>query len=286
MKKILLIMLSLLFLAGCSNTAITIDENLVCDPINESDCAEVAKGNLKVILQDQTTDPIEFYLMQILNNVTIAINSTLENENVTLEPGHGFVTGNYICFQEDNHLFQAEVLNVIGDTIIFDTPLDFNFGTNAYGCRANINMAVDGSSLPHPLFIAKPITGQWTVQWDITRIVCSIKDNTAMDSGKFGGITALTEGVILRKKNGVFKNLFNVKTNGDYADSAFDVEYDDRAPSGTFGFRVRKTWAGQEKSGVAIRLDADKNEELQNVIQDNLLGLSDYRCKVQGSLTN
>ena len=39
-----------------------------------------------------------------------------------------------------------------------------------------------------------------------------------------------------------------------------------------------KTWAGQAKSGVAIRLDADNNGELQNVIQDDLTDLLEYKC--------
>lgn len=284
----LLFILFLFFFVGCSSSELTFNESIstkICDPLNNSDCAGVMDGNLKVILQDQTTDPLGFYMMEFLNNVTIAIDTILDSNIITFEPSHNFIAGDWVCLQENNHVYQAEVIGVNINVITFDTPLDYAYTTSAYGCRANINMAVDGSVSP-VIFRVRPIKDFWTVDWDITRIICSISDNLAMDSGKFGGINALDNGVVLRKKNGVFKNLFNVKTNSDYADVAYDVSYDDRAPAGNYGFRVRKTWAGQEKSGVAIRLIADDSEELQNLIQDDLTALGTYKCRVDGSLTN
>jgi len=252
---------------------------------NESGDSILEDGNVPVVLQDQTTDPLEFYMMQMINNVTIAINTNIDDRNITLIAGHGFLVGEWLCLQETNKLYQGQVLAVVGDVITVDTPLDFNFSVNAFGCRSIINMAVDGSATPQ-IFRVKPIPGEWDVEWDITRIICSITDGSAMDTSKFGGLPALTNGVVLRKKDGVFKNLYNVKTNGQYADIAYDVSFDDRAPAGFFGFRVRKTWAGQAKSGVAIRLDSLKDEELQNLIQDDLTGLNTYFCRVMGSLTN
>ena len=107
-----------------------------------------------------------------------------------------------------------------------------------------------------------------------------------MDSGKFGGLPELNRGFTLRKADGDFNNFWTARSNGDFSDIAFDVAYSDKAPAGQFGFSMRKTWAGQSKSGVAIRLDSNEDESLQGLVQDDLTGLLSFRCKPDGSLTN
>jgi hypothetical protein len=107
-----------------------------------------------------------------------------------------------------------------------------------------------------------------------------ITDDTAMDDGKFGGIGALPNGIVLRVNNGVIQNLWNVKTNGELGLLCYDSAYADRAPSGQFGFRFRNTYAGQAKHGVVIRLD--QNDTLEVLIQDNLSALLDFRMMAQG----
>ena len=163
--------------------------------------------------------------------------------------------------------------------------LNSNYSTLAFARSINTNMAVDGSVTPREFFI-RPEFGYWDVEWDITRIICKITDGSSMDTGKFGGITSLTKGFNLRKKNGEFTNLWNVRNNGEFEDVAFDVSYSDKAPAGQFSFSMRKTWAGQSKSGVTVRLDPNQNEELEGLVQDDLTGLNDFHCRPSGSLTN
>ena len=103
-----------------------------------------------------------------------------------------------------------------------------------------------------------------------------------MDSAKFGGISALANGVVLRKVDGVYHNIFNIKTNGDFALRSFDVAYDDKAPAGSYGFRCRTTFAGQSKRGVTIRLNGTSGDELQILNQDSLGALSHFNAIVQG----
>ena len=99
-----------------------------------------------------------------------------------------------------------------------------------------------------------------------------------MDSGKFGGIAAITKGIVIRRKNSVYFNTINAKTNGELDLKGFVVKYDPKAPSGVYGMTATKTYNSQQGAGCAILVDGDKNEELQIIIQDNLTGLTSFRA--------
>ena len=105
-------------------------------------------------------------------------------------------------------------------------------------------------------------------------------DTSAMDDALFGGLTALTNGLVVRKKvNGVFSTHANFKYNGKFADSMYDITYADKAPAGSYGLRGRWTI---EASGSIIRLDGANGDELQILVQDNLTGLSSLHWNAQG----
>jgi len=101
-----------------------------------------------------------------------------------------------------------------------------------------------------------------------------------MDDGKFGGGSALTNGIVLRANNGDMTNIWNVKSNGEIALLAFDAQYADKAPAGLNGFRFRNTYGGQSKHGVVIRLGF--SEKLELLVQDDLTGLDGFTMMAQG----
>jgi len=140
-------------------------------------------------------------------------------------------------------------------------------------------MAVNGSVTP-VVFESGPLTGEW----DIVRMIGAIIDGTSMDDAKFGGIGPLTNGVVFRKKNGIYKNLFTAKSNGQMALRMYDVSYADKAPSGSFGLRFRRTWNGRDKSGVVVRLNAEDGDTFQCVIQDDLTGLDSFNVVIHGQV--
>ena len=108
-----------------------------------------------------------------------------------------------------------------------------------------------------------------------------------MDDGKFGGITGgLTNGIFFRVKNGTTKNIFNAKTNGDLAAHMFDLNYvdDTLGPSGQYGLRGRRTFGGQSKNGVVIRLNSETNDIFECVVQDDLTDLTNFQIIVQGHI--
>ena len=241
-----------------------------------------ALDNNDVALQDQTTPPFFVYMNEVISSTTLADTFRINDTYVVLDDVTGIVSGNYIGIFNItyNRFFAANVISVSNDTVTLDTPSDFDFQIGDVFQDGNKNMNVDGSVTPRIFSLRADPALDFTV--DVTRIILHIIDQTAMDDAKFGGIAALTNGVVLRRTDGFYFNLFNVKTNGEMGELSFDKVYDDKAPSGFFGFTSRLTFAGQNKVGVTIRLAPD--EDLQLIIQDDLTDLDDFRVMVEGHI--
>ena len=240
--------------------------------------------SVDVYIQDQNSPDIDLYMHQALNDGNLlAVDTVIDTSTITLTAGHGAVLGNIICIREGVHFTQFEVLSVVVNVVTIDSPMDKLYtSAGATVCISNKNMNVDGSVTPVIFRIEPlPLCG---IKWDITRIMGSILSTTSMDDGKFGGLTALTKGVVFRKKNGIYKNLFNAKTNGGLRARMYDVAYATKAPAGLYGMSFRRTYAGQSKAGVTVRLDAADSDELQVIIQDDLTGLDTFNVIVQGHL--
>ena len=86
--------------------------------------------------------------------------------------------------------------------------------------------------------------------------------------------------MVLRYKNGEYRNLFNVKSNGELAAIAFDWEPRTVGGSGIDGFIFRLTFSGQEKLGAVQRIAP--GEDLQLIIQDDLTGLVSLVATAEG----
>lgn len=243
----------------------------------------VTNGGLDVNIQDQFTDVFDLHLTKELNAFTIAVNTSIDDTTFTATAGHLIVVGDMLCIREGTSFYQGEATNVATDVITLDTPLQFAFTTSATCTRDLFNMNVNGSVTP-VIFTLSPHDLTAGIEWDLVRFVGIIEDTTIMDTAKFGGIAALTNGIVVRKKNGTYNNLFNAKSNGDLASHVFDVVYDDRAPSGSFGFRFRRTMGGQSKNGVTIRLKVNDGDEFQIIIQDDLTGLTKFHIIAQGHI--
>ena len=248
-----------------------------------------------VFVQDQHTEIIDLHMSALLSTLTLTAGTAIDDLAVTGDVEVAFVplVGNLVCLKEGTSFYQAEILvavNNAGDnwTLTLDTPLDFAF-TVAGGCSVrNQDMNVDGS-ITTQIFSLSPANLTAGIEWDVTRVIFVLEDQTSMDSSLFGGLPALTNGIVLRSDNSITKNVFNVKTNGDFAAHSYDISYDDRAPAGFFGLRVRTSFSGQAKRGVTIRLTADTADEIQLLIQDDLttgLGLTKFHCVVQGHVVD
>ena len=240
-----------------------------------------------MFIQDQTSQVLNLELCRTIQNLDIAASTTMDARTVQVIAGTAPIVGNHLCLKQGTAIYQNAIIAVSGAsspfTVTLDTPLDFAFTTAAVANETSTNMAVNGSVTP-VVFRVSPQGLSEGTRWDITRVIFVIRSSAtpAMDDGKFGNLTSLTNGVVLRVSDGYTKNIFNVKNNGEFALQAFDANYSSAAPAGTAAFRCRRTFNGQEKNGVVIRLAASTSDELQVIVQDNLSGLTSFKAIAQG----
>lgn len=250
----------------------------VASPIRSED------GSMLIGISSRSAKNLDYYLSDIASvSQILAVDTVIDSKDITLTGGHGLTGGENINIKEGTNFYQGFVIAVNVNVITLDSPLDHIYSTSAYIEIGERNLNLNGAVTP---IVAKILPPSSEI-WDITRMLFTIEDNVVMDTAKFGGITALTYGIVIRsKRNSVFKNLYNVKSNGGFADKAFDIAYDDKAPAGFYGFRCRRTFNGEEKNGVVIRLDGAISDEFQVIIQDDLTALSTFRITIQGYVFN
>lgn len=235
---------------------------------------------LDVYIQDQTSDIVDYYLCRTLLVLTLSDTTIIDNRNIIVTDATGVNVGTYICIQEAARAFQAQILSISGDTLKLDTPLDYNFSTSASIENRSPDLDVDGSGSPISAVLA-PAPG---VKWDVTRIIIVMRHSTAGADNLFGNLPSLTNGIVLRKSDGIHHTIFNAKNNGQLAERMYDVEYKPAIGTSDDATRARRSFNGQDKNGVVIRLDGDSNEKLEVLIQDNLTGLNSFRIVAQGHI--
>lgn len=239
---------------------------------------------LDVCIQDQHTEPIAAYFSKAISNFTISVDTVVSTATdlvytFTATAGHGIVNGNEVILLDTaiGRSLSFKVLNVATNVITVDRPIDAVYhATTTLGRIITTQMAVNGSVTPQIFSIRAGSTPA-----DIVSMGITILDNTDMDDGKFGGITALTRGLVLRIINSYQRTIFCFKTNEEIKQFATRLEYSTKAPAGSYGLLAGI--AGREAYGVVLRI-AD-NDVIQWVVQDDLTGLSSLKISALGHYT-
>jgi len=110
------------------------------------------------------------------------------------------------------------------------------------------------------------------------RILFYIDDATAFASDKFGGITALTNGVDISVGGNV---LANWKDNVDIVSTCFDFQ--GFANFGKTTSSGAGRWTMARSFGASLPVSA--GESIVATVSDDLTGLTDFRMTIHGSLT-
>jgi len=296
MNKSTIVLFSLLFIA--SIIVVVAQSNVV----NFKDYlkVEIAKplesnGAIPVNIQDQHTEIIDLKMSTVIDNITLLEDYAIGDYWINLSTTGATPTpAMTVCLKEGTAFYQARptVINSLGGNdyqLKMDTPLDFAY-TTAGGCElTSTNLAVDGSVTPVVFRITPAEMGD-DVEWDITRFILLWggegigTQNDAPDDADFGVTEALTNGIVIRSVNGITKNIFNAKTNGDLRARAYDLTYTEATRGGVYTVATRRTFAGQEKNGVTVRLKAIDDDEFQIIIQDDLTEMTGGQMIVQGHL--
>jgi hypothetical protein len=263
------------------------------------------RKSVDVNVQDQTTPPIEHWLSFEKESVTIQQNINVLENTIVLNAGAGSAitgiesNGYFIEIRYDDsnngivRFFQAEILtytdNITDVEITVDIPLDFDLDISnvesVYIVDVNfIRVSTTALITDRKKMRVFPPNG---LKWDLTRLMVTAVLTSSPDDGKFMGAAALTNGIFFGfEGDNTRLYLVNIKANAGFRATAYDVVYTSRTlPQGSYGLSVRKTFAGQDKYGVAIRLDGSLNDTFVMYLQESFfVADEDARIKVMGHI--
>lgn len=269
-------------------------------------------GGWPVNIQDQTSEIIDLYLSLEESVLVIDQNTAVDDTQVlcTLDPGfnpntptglplNATLSSRIVCFKEAAAFYQAKIVAAInqgGDQwlLTLDTPLDFAFTTTG-GCSVRtVNMAVQGSLASPITFSLSPSGLSEDIQWDITRHMMIFQgegtgaQSPDVDMSNFGTQDPLVNGMVWRKVNGTTKNFFNAKTNAELKNRMYDVDINPADRFGLFTTSCRRSYAGQDKNGVVVRLENNLDPALADrydvIFQDDMTDHEIIEGVLQGHL--
>lgn len=194
----------------------------------------------------------------------------------------GFVVGGHIVIRDASSNIHEHHFNIVAvvlnTSITVNRPIDIAYTTSATLEVVLMNMNVTGS-LAVPLLYE--IKAPSTEVWHINRVLISITDDVVMDDAKFGGIAALTNGVVLRYNGSTIHTMSHWLANQHMIEDMYDITYSSKAPAGSYGLRGRFSF---DKSDVVIRIDGSAGDTLEILIQDDLTALTTFTVKAQGHI--
>ena len=247
---------------------------------------EVAPYRMKqdVTLQDSTSRLYVIKASNIVAETTLTSLTAKDDYIINVTSAASFAVGQYLTIYNvaDNIVFFANILAINTLAITLDTPLDYEFPNGSFVSVGITNMNVDGSVTPQIFGIRNPTGQDIPLVVDITRIMFKCLTTTAVDLSRFGNIAGgIARGIVVRRVDGDYQNIFNAKTNAEIKTISFDFDVEVTSGSQQDGFTARLTFAGQNKFGAVVRLAED--EDLQIVIQDDLTSLVDFELVAEGS---
>jgi hypothetical protein len=241
----------------------------------EGEILNLSNNALDVSVQDQVTRPIIAKFNKVEQSTTLAAPASKGDTSIVVTSATGIVEGKYIIlFNPEAVIFLFAIATDItgAPTIVLDSPLDSDFPAGTFVDVAETNLKSIGS-LGSPVIYGLRGTGAppgIDLSVDITRLIFTATANSAVDLTKFVNLERLTNGLVLRRRNNVTENIFNIKDNTELASLMYDVTVQQATNpvQGIDGFVGRLTFAGQNKIGVALRLPI--GDDLELLIQDDI----------------
>ena len=243
-------------------------------------------GGLDVNIQDQTSPVLITEFAKINNTTALTDLAVLDARTIVVDTTTGFIDGAHIVITNGaagRYCVFHQVGAVATNTVTLDRPIDFAYPATSQVAVGTHEMSVNGAVTPVIFSVrAGDIPGGIDLEVDITRVIFKCICATAVDLTTFGDLAKLTNGLVLRRVDGTYSNIFNVKDNGELAGIMYDFEVAQATnpQQGVDGFTGRLTFGGQNKIGVVIRIGA--GEDLQLIVQDDLTGLTSFEVIAEG----
>ena len=238
-------------------------------------------------LQDQTTQAIIQKFNRIAQSTTLAADVALNDTFITvLDTLGAWDNRHVIIFNPIARRFTSfDVLSIGIDTLYLDGPLDFAYDSASFVDLTSTNLAVDGSQANQTFGLRGVSPSPIGITVDITRIIVTCLTANPVDLSKFGDIVGgITNGLVLRVRDGEYFNIFNVKNNSEFAGLGYDwnARLSTNPAQGQDGFIFRLTFASQGKIGVAIRLEP--GEDIEFIVQDDLSDITLLEVMSEGHI--
>lgn len=241
--------------------------------------------------QNRRPPTILYFTQAIGDEVNMTVDAAIDDRTVTVDDTTNFTDGTYVgVFSgesgENRFYFGTQVGAPAAGVVTLDTPLDFAFETGDLVQAFTRDMGVDGSGDPEIFEVRGPAAGD--LQLEITRIMFSFVTDSPVSLSEFGDIPALALGLVLRKRDGIYQNILNAKTNAEIQQICFD--YDPHSAlnpaQGQDGAAFRMSFGGPDKMDCIVPLLAA--ESLEAIIQDDLrligTATSQFRMIAEGNL--
>lgn len=256
----------------------------------------IGSGHQKEIdvhIQSQTSQLFQYFLMNEQKmDITLTAPISMDDVIINVSAGHGFIAaaGEYIVIRDGDIFSQAKVISVSTNAITIDMPCAADIPATASVIRGNVNMNVNGSITPIDFKYSSNCCGSQNaiIPIDIGKVVITMQHGTnTPDDGKFGGLSALTNGLFFRKENGIRLNLGNYIYNQSFKDVGATVEYTEKAPAGTKGTNI--VFDIERIFGQVIRMNPRLDEFILAKVRDNLstgAGMAKLAVSLIGSFTS
>lgn len=241
---------------------------------------------IDVNVQDQTTDAVIVNFNRIEHSTTLSTAGIIDSSFIVLTDTTGVDSLDMVFIFSPTLLrfSKMSVLSKSNDTVFVDTPLDVAYPSGSYVDITTIEMAVDASSTSQTFGLRGVSPSPIGLSIDITRIIFTMVMTTAPEFSDFGDITdGLINGLVLRKRDGRYFNVFNVKTNQELASLMYDMTvFEASKVFNTNTIVGRLTFGGQSKVGVVIRLNP--GEDLEFILQDDFSSLISMKIVAEGHI--
>jgi len=279
---------------GEANEAAIPAAMLVSDAVNKAgdvftvdsfiEFANTQLGTVDVILQDSTTPLMIVDVTLLVTETTLSSLTAKDNYIINVTDATGFVVGQYLTIYngDANRVFFCHIIAINTLAITIDSPLDFEFPAGSFVSVGSSDMAVDGSVTPQ-IFGVRNSTGvSIPLIFDISRIAIECTCTGTADLSKFGDIVGgVARGLVARRVDGTWRNIFNVKTNAELKMLMDIFEIQAAIGNQQNGFTGIWEFGGYSNLGSVARIGA--LEDVQFIVQDDLSALLTLGISVHGS---
>jgi len=235
---------------------------------------------MDVVNQSSTSPLVIIKATELIAGTTIAVQSVEDERVFTVTDATGSAIGEHMTVYStvSDRVSFFDVLDINGNIITVDSPIDFAYAPGDFVQFSNHNMAVDGSVTPRIFGIRNPTAQDVDFTVDFTRMILSMQTLTGGDYDEFGNLPSLTNGLVCRFVDGRKQNIFNVKNNREFDNLMFDFKFITAIGNSPDGLSGRFT---MEKLGSVVRLAPF--EDLQFIVQDDLTGITTFEILLQGA---